>query len=320
MIWRAIILSFAVMLSACTPQQQLFHTDPLHSPSLEKTTFHTSDDVSLPVRIYIPQQKPKAVIVALHGFNDYSNAFAGAGEFFKRERIALYAYDQRGFGAAADAGIWGNSANLTRDLAQFTALVQQKHPGTPLYILAESMGGAVALATTDLPDVDGIILVAPAVWGGDAFHPLLRGILWAMAHTVPDYRMTGSDLKILATDNLPLLRQMSLDPLIIKATRVDAVYGLVDVMDQAYANVPQINIPVLLLYGGNDQVIPRRSIEIALARFSQPIQFAFYPEGYHMLLRDLEGELVLRDITSWIKDPARPLPSGFSREIQPPKN
>ncbi len=36
----------------------------------------------------------------------------------------------------------------------------------------------------------------------------------------------------------------------------------------------------------------------------------FYPGGYHMLLRDTQGERVARDITAWAIDRRADLPSG----------
>ena len=43
-------------------------------------------------------------------------------------------------------------------------------------------------------------------------------------------------------------------------------------------------------------------------------QFGLYPQGYHMLLRDLQGSVVWQDMVSWMLDPLAPLPSGFERE------
>ncbi len=34
-----------------------------------------------------------------------------------------------------------------------------------------------------------------------------------------------------------------------------------------------------------------------------------YEHGYHMLLRDLQAEIVLQDIVDWINDPAKPVSS-----------
>jgi hypothetical protein len=57
----------------------------------------------------------------------------------------------------------------------------------------------------------------------------------------------------------------------------------------------------------------------ALPRFSIPMQVGYYKDGYHMLLRDLQGDIVLRDIVSWIKKPKAPLPSGSGLPYDPAK-
>jgi hypothetical protein len=40
------------------------------------------------------------------------------------------------------------------------------------------------------------------------------------------------------------------------------------------------------------------------------VRRAFYLNGYHLLLRDLDRDLVEADILSWLSDPHRWLPSG----------
>ncbi len=39
-------------------------------------------------------------------------------------------------------------------------------------------------------------------------------------------------------------------------------------------------------------------------------RIAVYDAGYHMLMRDLQAEIVWRDIAAWLEDPAAHLPSG----------
>ena len=86
----------------------------------------------------------------------------------------------------------------------------------------------------------------------------------------------------------------------IRATRFDAMYGLVGLMDQAYEGLPQDAPPVLLLYGQKDQVIPARPV----CRFAQRLRAGdraiFYPNGYHFVLRDRGAIAVWRDIESWV--------------------
>ena len=69
----------------------------------------------LPLRKWLPDGAVKAVILALHGFNDYSDAFEGPGEVWANRGIATYAFDQRGFGAAPGHGLWAGAEQLAGD-------------------------------------------------------------------------------------------------------------------------------------------------------------------------------------------------------------
>ena len=312
----------ALSLSACSPTEQVFDSAQKDIPNIEDNVFHAADSAELSSRQWLPEKNPKAIIVALHGMNDYSHSFERSGVFFSKNGIAVYAYDQRGFGASPNAGIWGGESNFVRDLEQYISVLKAQYPHVPMYVLGESMGGAVAIvATSDpsFPKINGVILSAPAVWGAETIPLLYRSTLWVGAHTLPYKLFTGRDLKIIASDNYPMLRALAADPLVIKGTRVDAVYGVVHLMDSAYEKVPQMKTPVLLLYGANDQVIPPYPIKNALRRFSIPIEYAYYPKGYHMLLRDLQSQVVMGDILSWIKQPKHPLPSGFGK-LKTPKD
>jgi len=311
-----------VFLAACTPQTQEFDPAAKTEASIDDETFRAADAALLSQRTWSGVKKPEAVIIALHGMNDYSHAFETSGAYFEEHGVAVYAYDQRGFGRSPNIGIWAGEPNLIGDLKQYVNVLKRVHPKTPIFILGESMGGAVAitaLADPDFPKIKGVILSAPAVWGEDTMNPIYRGTLWLAAHTLPFRQMTGSDLKIIASNNYPMLRALFYDPLIIKKTRVDAVYGMVRLMDSAYNSIPQMNTPVLMLYGGKDQVIPPHAINNALTRFSIPVQYVHYPDGFHMLLRDLQGESVMADILSWIKNQDKLVPSGFGviREAAP---
>jgi acylglycerol lipase len=284
-------------------------------PELKQDQLLLGEENQLHLRQYLPEQNPKAVVIALHGFNDYSHAFALPGPYFAEHGIAFYAYDQRGFGHDKKAGIWAGRKNLVQDLQGMIRAVRKQHPHTPLYLLGESMGGAIAIHSLAQPhfpheEVTGLILSSPAVWGGEEMSRLIRIMAWWGAHTFPRSHVTGRDLKILATDNIPLLREMGRDPLIIKKTRLDAVYGLVQLMGKAQEDASKVKLPTLLLYGRKDQVIPPGPIFAIKRKIKAPVRFVVYPEGYHMLLRDQQRERVWKDMLAWIENPAAPLPSG----------
>ncbi|HZB92027.1 MAG TPA: alpha/beta fold hydrolase, partial [Stellaceae bacterium] len=183
---------------------------PPLSPSLTGKVLVAADGAKLPLRTWLPAGKPRAVILALHGFDDYSNAFAMPATAWARDGIATYAYDQRGFGAAPMRGRWPGTWQLADDLTTGSRLLRARYPGVPLYCLGESMGGAVVaaavsgLARAPKPDCDAIILVAPAVWGRDTMNLFERVALWTGDTFFPDMTLTGRGLNILPSDNIPM--------------------------------------------------------------------------------------------------------------------
>ena len=312
---RAALLSLCLTLAACSPVEQPY-SDAHKAPSMDQSYFYPGDaDTALPLRYWGSKARsPQAVIVALHGFNDYSRAFEPFGEYATQHNIALYAYDQRGFGGNDNAGIWGNVRNLTRDAGAAVEAVKARHPNVPVYLMGESMGGAIAVATLAgeyAPKVQGVILSAPALWGADTMSFFYRAALWAMVHTFPEKKLTGEELDIFPTDNIDILRQMGMDPKVIKASRVDAMYGIVQLMDKAQSQIGMLKTPVLMLYGKQDQVIPPLPIARGITKLNAPYTMAYYPDGFHLLLRDKQRMAVYGDIVSWIESPYRPLPSGF---------
>jgi alpha-beta hydrolase superfamily lysophospholipase len=310
-LWLLLLL----LLEACAqPREQVYLPMPAErTAQLLQGRVVMQDGVSLPLRYWLPEGRPRVVILALHGFNDHSHAFELPAEYMRLYGVAWFAYDQRGFGGAPQPGIWPNEANLTRDAVSVLAALKARYPDTPVFLLGESMGGAVAVMAAlrpDFPPIDGVILIAPALWGGESFNPLYRTALWSFVHVWPSKRFTGEGLHILACDNIELLRQIAHDPLFLKSTRADAIYGLVHLMDHAYQGLQEVKTPVLLLYGAHDQVIPSGPIVKAARKAGPNLRSAYYPLGYHMLLRDLNGDVPVRDLLSWVYHPNAPLPSG----------
>jgi alpha-beta hydrolase superfamily lysophospholipase len=294
---------------------------PALSPGPAAERFVAADGAILPVRAWLPQSaRPRAVLIALHGFNDYSHFFAEPAAFFAARGIAAYAYDQRGFGMAPHPGLWAGTEAMVADLKAFVRLVRARHAGVPLFLLGDSMGGAVAMvAMTDSnpPPVDGAILVAPAVWGRVTMPWYQRLALAIGAHTVPWLKVSGRGLNITPSDNIEMLRALARDPLVIKDTRVDSVYGLVNLMDEALDRAARFDARALILYGQKDEIIPKAPTLRMLERRPEAARarqrVAIYPDGYHMLLRDLAAETFWQDIAAWIEDPAQALPSGADK-------
>lgn len=319
MIRRAVLLGG--LAAGCAPVVQTAGTPGLGfgGPRLERDGYVAFDGTRLGLTAWeATTPEPWAVIVGLHGMNDYAEAFTLAAPAWAAAGVTTYAYDQRGFGRSPNRGLWAGEDLLTEDLRVMTRLVRAKHPRAVLAVVGESMGGAVAVAafTSDRPPTaDRLVLLAPAVWGwGD--QPLLyRTTLWLGAHTLRSYSVSPPPFvqrRIRASDNIEHLRRMGRDRNLIFQTRIDTIYGLVSLMQTARTRIDDLDRapPVFYAYGANDDIIPDEPSLAAAAKLRPDDRTAFYPRGFHMLTRDLQRAVVIADVLSFIRDPASPLPSG----------
>ena len=317
---RLLLPLLLMMLTACGPHTQQA-SPPGQPPQLDPGVATMPDGTRLPVsRWQARTEEPEAIILGVHGFNDYRRGWTVLGEDLRERGISVYAYDQRGFGATEQRGIWAGTGPLTSDLAIMANLLRAEYPDTPLYLAGESMGGAVTLVTQarhpELP-VEGTILLAPAVWSRGHMPWYQRAGLWLAARVAPDRKLTGSGLEIRPSDNRDMLRALGRDPLIQRGARADALEGLANLMDNAQAAIPEHRGRTLILYGEKDQIIPRRPTCNMFQRLPNPEQWraVLYAEGYHMLTRDLQGDVVRRDIGDWALNPGGELSSGEETDL-----
>nr|WP_294544903.1 alpha/beta fold hydrolase [uncultured Rhodopila sp.] len=280
-------------------------------------SFVMPDGTALPYRVWLPSGTPEAIVLALHGMNDSRDAWEYPAPDFAAAGIALYSPDLRGFGATHSRGVWPGTDGLTGDAKVMAGLLRARYPQTKLVLMAESMGAATLMVMATEPNppaVDGYVLIAPAVWGRSEMNLLMRLILWVADHTVPEMTLTGGGLvKVTASDNRQALLRLSTDPLTIHETRVDAIKGLVDLMDRALAAAPRFKAPAMILYGGHDELVPARATAATWRALPGGTVRAFYPDGFHLLLRDKNRVVPIGDILAWIRDPAAPLPSGAEK-------
>ena len=136
-----------------------------------------------------------------------------------------------------------------------------------------------------------------------------RIALWIGAHTLPGKQLTGEGLDIKPSDNIDMLQALGRDDLVIKATRIDVLYGISNLMDSAALASSGAHGNILLLYGKHDDIIPAEPtcqlFEILSYNGTSQLSAIIYEQGYHMLTRDLQAAVVLEDIAIWLEQRER---------------
>jgi alpha-beta hydrolase superfamily lysophospholipase len=279
--------------------------------------FVMSDEAVLPYREWLPDEAPQIVVLALHGINDSADAWESPSAMFVNAGIALIAPDQRGFGAATGGGVWPGTEIMLSDAMAMIKQVRDRFPNARLYLAGESMGGAIAMVLAARQNshwIDGYVLSSPAVWGRREMTVSWRMLLWLANKTVPWLRLNAVRLGLKPSDNEAAFKRKGRPGGALPSASISALAGLTDLMDLALQAAGKCRAPSLCLYGGKDQLVPKRAIAACwhterAAEATKQV-FAYYPGGYHLLQRDHAGAVVTRDIVNWLLDPEAPLLSG----------
>ena len=114
-------------------------------PPVTSGHFTMPDGASLPYRAWLPDGKPWAVVLALHGMNDSRDAWEYPAPGFARAGVAVFAPDQRGFGDAPGRGHWAGTTTMVDDARRMAMTLHRRYPHTKLIMMGESMGAAVLM-------------------------------------------------------------------------------------------------------------------------------------------------------------------------------
>ncbi|AGA33037.1 Lysophospholipase [Thioalkalivibrio nitratireducens DSM 14787] len=321
----------ALLLAACGRIQVQPAGPPVQEPELRNAAAVMADGYRLPIHRWVQDRAPDTVVLGLHGFGDYGQAYAALKEALVDTGLAaVYAYDQRGFGATERPGIWAGGETLAADLHAVVELLRQRYPDARIVLVAESMGGAVtlrALANDPVPDVDGVILLAPAVWGEQTMPWYQRLGLAVMLRIAPGATFSGdavADLGIRPTDDPEVIEALRRDPMVQKEARVDTLHGVTELMTEVFDGPARFPVPTLLLYGLRDQVIPPGPVCEWLGRVSATegdrFRMVLYPDGYHMLTRYLGATDPLTDIAAWLENSQAGVHRGAEVDLEQARN
>lgn len=270
---------------------------------LDGDSFVVGDGAVLPLMRWATEGEPRAIMLGLHGYGDYRRAFRLAGPWFAEHGVELVAYDQRGFGETESRGAWPGADNMVQDFADAVSIIKTSHPDLPLYVMGESMGGAVALAglaSDQVNGVDRLIVAAPGVGGDMPLRQLHDSVLRLAALALPWLAIE------LRRGGRPWLdpseaARLADDPLILRELSVGTYEGLVDLATIASQDLRGTLPPTFLLYGELDGTIPRRAVDDLARSLDDQDDVRYYPDRHHLLLHEADSDAIFADCLKWLR-------------------
>ena len=257
---------------------------------------------------------PVAAIALVHGYGDHGGRHTWFGEDMAARGYAVYAYDLRGHGQSS-----GTRGQIRRfddyldDTVIFLDEVRRRRPGKAVVLLGHSLGGLICarLAEERPCDVRALVLSSPffaltvqpepmkllgakllsAVWPGHDVGNTVRAEDLSHERTVVEAYVT--------------------DPLVHHVATARWATETLNAQDAAMAAASSITLPLLVLYGTDDEVADPAFAEGFFTRAgSADKKLVHYVGLYHELFNEVGREQVFGDVAAWL---AERLPAGVGR-------
>lgn len=260
-----------------------------------------------PCLSWYESDKPvKAVFLCVHGLGLHNGTYEPLGKTLSALGYPVYAIDVRGFGS------WMEARGRERvdfegclaDIKSTLKVIRRAHPGKPVFLLGESMGGAIALRATALyPElVDGLISSVPA---GDRFKQGRTSLKVAWHFLADPHKQinVGESVIKQATDKQELRGAWQSDPLARMKLSPKELLQFQLFMNQNHESVKEIkNKPVLIVQGVQDKLVkPTGTVELFNEMATPDKEIALIPNGEHLIFEENQfTQEVIEKLLTWV--------------------
>ncbi len=257
---------------------------------------------------WLPSQPPAAVVVISHGLAEHSGRYAGLAARLTGAGFAVHVSDHRGHGRSGNSPR-GGRANLGRwrdavaDLWTHVAESAAAHAGRPVFLVGHSMGGALALdlALRHPQAIRGLVLSGPAI-ATDEARPGIRLLLArVLARLAPNTGVLRLPAEYVSRDPA-VVRAYECDPLVYRGSvPARTVVELLNAMPRLQADANRLRVPVLVMHGGDDRLVPTTPNRLVYDRIGSVDRTVRIYDGlFHEIFNEPERDRVIDDLLAWI--------------------
>jgi alpha-beta hydrolase superfamily lysophospholipase len=261
--------------------------------------------VKISWRAWLPDGEARAAVVIAHGISEHGGRYERVAQRLVPEGFAVYANDHRGHGRSEGRRAYlDRMDNVAADLDHMVDLATEAHAGDKPFLLGHSFGGCLATtyALARQPKLRALALSAP---------------LLTLAAATPQQRAAGRVLSRVVPW-LPLFpidaEGVSRDPEEVRIYREDplnhhgrlparTVSELAEVVHTFPDRLPALTLPLLVMHGSGDRIVPDEGGKLADAlASSQDKTFISYEGFFHELFNEPEPDRtrVLDDLAAWL--------------------
>ena len=272
--------------------------------AVDTDVFRSFDGTELFERWWSPEGDARAHLALLHGYGEHCARYDHVARAMNQAGIAVHAYDQRGFGRSPGRRAYIHDYDvLLRDLDAFMDHLQPRVGGKPLFMMGHSMGGQLlaVYAISRRPSVRGMVFSSAFLRFADNVpRPLvaLSGVVGTLLPWLPVSRVSTVAL----SRDPAVVQAADADPLSYHGSvraRTGAQFKLA--IERAQAALETIDLPVYILHGTHDALVPVRGSQELFDRVqSKDKALRIFEGGFHELWNDICREEAIGSIVDWL--------------------
>jgi acylglycerol lipase len=256
-------------------------------------TFTSSGGATIYEQWWRPAGEARAVLAICHGYAEHSGRYAEVAAYLTERGYVVEALDLRGHGRSSGERVTVQSfSEFHDDVEGFLARVLQRNPGKKLFLLGHSMGGAVVVSYLVMrrPVLDGALFSGAGMLGP---RPTPKPGEAPRTGPLPASTISRDPAVVAAYENDPLVYRGAPNP---KAGEASA-----EAYRRVQAEMESIAMPLLIMHGTDDLLVPYEGSETLFARASSKDKtLKLYRGLYHEILNEPERLTVLADVAAWL--------------------
>lgn len=260
-----------------------------------------------PVLTWRPPQgaRPWVMLLCVHGMGLHKSCFSGFGEEMAKKGALVAAMDVRGFGSwrtlrRYDELDFDSCASDIKDLAK---ILKTYNPGVKLFLVGESMGGAIALQSACKCNlIDGVISSVPAADRYNGKQTTLKVALTILTKPGNDFDITEDVIERTSRDQ-KTVDKVKADPQVRTHVSPKELMEFESFMKKTKSVVGELELPVLITQGAADPLVKPVSTVALFDAIKTPDKTLILLGGReHLIFENSQfTPLLLEGVTTWLR-------------------